>query len=260
MDAIMIGSGNTATVLGKLLVQKGIRVKQVWSRNPEHGLALADQLNAQSIDSFAQLTTEADLCILAVADQAIESIAAQLKLKRKVLVHTAGSVSMDVLKGASPNYGILYPLQSLRKELDELPEIPFLIDGNSDEVKTFLEDVALQLSGKASFANDEQRFNLHLGAVIVSNFTNHLYAITEQFCKDQQVSFSLLHPLIKEVAQRLQFDSAYHMQTGPASRGDIATIHKHLQLLEQNPQLQRLYQTLSDSILQMYHKKDELRS
>ncbi len=252
MNVVIIGSGNTATVLAQLIAAAGHAIVQVWSRDFLNATELATSVNANAIHSLHEITTDADLCIVAVTDKAIETIAAQLKLRKKVLVHTAGSVSINVLKNSSPNYGVLYPLQSLRKEMTAFPTIPFLVDGNSDEVKVLLYDFAKQLSGNAEFAADKQRLQMHLSAVIVSNFTNHLYVLAQDYCKQHQLSFQLLQPLISEVANRLQNEHAYDLQTGPARRGDEETIEKHLQLLQQHPQLFKIYQQLTESIKTMY--------
>lgn len=255
MNIVILGSGNTATVLAKMIHAAGHCVVQVWSRNPQHAMELAKQVQSAVITSLQEITTHADICIIAVSDKAIAEVASLLKLRKKLLLHTAGSVSREVLKNASPNYGVLYPLQSLRKERTVLPTVPFLIDGNSDDVKALLKDFALSLSDMVEVADDEVRLQMHLAAVMASNFTNHLYAVTEGFCTKHQLSFNLLQPLISEVANRLKEGHAVDMQTGPARRGDDETIQKHLQLLSADEHLQYLYQVLSESIHHLYHKK-----
>lgn len=255
MNIVILGSGNTATVLAKMMYAAGHYIVQVWSRDEQHAAELAKQVQSKVINTLQKITVDADLCMIAVSDKAIHEVAAELKLKKKVLVHTAGSVSMEVLKNASPNYGVLYPLQSLRKEMTVLPAVPFLIDGNSDDVKALLKDFALSLSDKVEVANDEARLQMHLAAVVASNFTNHLYALTEEFCKKRQLNFNLLFPLIQEVANRLNQGKAIDMQTGPARRGDEETIQKHLHMLEADEQLHDIYQLLSESIRHLYHKK-----
>ncbi len=255
MNIVILGSGNTATVLAKMMHAAGHSIVQVWSRNQQHAGELAKEVQATAINSLQEITTDADICMIAVSDKAISEVAAELKLKKKVLVHAAGSVSIEVLKNASPNYGVLYPLQSLRKEMNVLPSVPFLIDGNSDDVKALLHDFALSLSDKVEVANDEARLQMHLAAVIASNFTNHLYAITEEFCQKRELNFEFLHPLLKEVANRLGQGYAVDMQTGPARRGDEETIQKHLHMLEADEHLHDLYKLLSESIHHLYHKK-----
>ena len=114
---------------------------------------------------------------------------------------------------------------------------------------SILEEFARTLSGSVKRTNDEERLKLHTAAVIVSNFTNHLYAIAEDFCKQEQVSFDLLKPLILETANQ---DHAYFpadVQTGPAVRKDIQTLDKHLRLLHNYPKLRTTYLRLTDSIM-----------
>ncbi len=259
MNIVLLGSGNTATVLAKLMLAKQHSIVQVWSRTFANAHELTLWTGGKAVESLTDITKEADLYIIAVADDAVNSVAAPLQLKNKIIVHTAGSVSKEVLQNASANYGVLYPLQSLRKDMIAIPEIPFLIDANSKEVNVLLYDFAKELSGSVAFANDAERLHMHLAAVIVNNFTNHLYAVAENFCSEKQLHFQMLLPLIQETAQRLTQVSAKDAQTGPARRDDKATIDKHLQLLKEDEKLQFIYQTLSSSILDMYHKKEELR-
>lgn len=259
MNVILFGSGNTATVLAKLMVAKQHSVLQVWSRSVVNAQELTSKVGGIAVEFLKDITTDGDLYIIAVADDAITDVAAQLKLKNKMTVHTAGSVSKEVLKNSSSSYGVLYPLQTMRKEMAVIPEIPFLIDGGSEDVKVLISDFAKELSGSVAFANDEERLHMHLAAVVVNNFTNHLYAVAENLCKQQHLNFQMLLPLIQETAMRLTQFPAKNAQTGPAKRGDIATINKHLNLLKENKKLQFIYQTLSNSILDMYHKKEELR-
>lgn len=255
MNIVLLGSGNTATVLAKMIRKADHTIEQVWSRNPAHAEALAAKVNARAIATLNDITTEADLYIIAVSDSAIPELAKQLHFKRKIVVHTAGSVSKEVLKNCSPNYGVLYPLQSLRKEMMVIPPVPFLVDGSSDEVNVLLADFAATFADNVQPADDDTRLKMHLAAVMVSNFTNHLYALTEDYCKDRHLDFKLLHPLIIEVACRLTQGRAVDMQTGPARRGDEETIKKHLLLLEIDEHLQDLYHELSESIRRLYRKK-----
>jgi F420-dependent methylenetetrahydromethanopterin dehydrogenase len=88
-----------------------------------------------------------------------------------------------------------------------------------------------------------------VAAVVVSNFTNHLYVLAEDFCKKEEVDFALLAPLIKETAERIVHFSPAAVQTGPAARNDIFTIDKHLLILSDHPQLKNMYIKLTDSIM-----------
>jgi predicted short-subunit dehydrogenase-like oxidoreductase (DUF2520 family) len=249
MRIVIIGSGNVATVLGRLCKQKGHEIVQVVSRNAAHAKLLADELSCAFASYDEKLDESADIYIIAVADTALQELNSRIHLGNKLVLHTAGSVSKDVLKGISDNYGVLYPLQSLRKEMQYETDIPFLVDGNTADTITLVEDLAKTLSSNISKATDDERLKLHVAAVMVSNFTNHLYALAEDYCKKEHVDFGLLIPLIKETADRIQKFSPAAVQTGPAVRNDIFTIDKHLRILTDHPQLKYMYIKLTDSIM-----------
>ena len=144
----------------------------------------------------------------------------------------------------------MYPLQSLRKELNYAPVIPFLVDGNNDFTREAIFNLATSLSQPVSFANDETRLQYHVSAIIVSNFTNHLFALAKNYCDANKTDFNLLLPLIEEIVHRLHNYDPSTMQTGPAIRGDETTIQKHLQLLNEFPALKNIYEVMSNSIKQ----------
>ena len=249
MRIVIIGTGNTATVLGRLIQRSGHTVLQVIGRTYVGTERLGNRLHAPFTNESKEINTAGDLYILAVSDNAISQVASWLKVDKKLVVHTAGSVDSEVLSGCSKNYGVLYPLQSLRKEMDELPQVPFLVEGNTEDNGALIYDFASTMSENVQFATAQQRRITHIAAIIASNFTNHLYVLAEDFCNRENIDFDLLRPLIRETALRLERFSPTEMQTGPASRNDTETITKHLGLLDSYPIQKSVYEFLTDSIL-----------
>lgn len=248
MKIVIIGTGNTATVLGRKLKTAGHRIVQVFGRDSSAASKLAYELGTESTNYWNVVTRDADLYILAVSDIAIKEILEELQLPNKTIVHTAASVSKDVLKSASQHFGVFYPLQSLKKEVGHVPEIPIIIDASDESTLKELEILAYSISEQVLEAGDEQRMKLHLAAVIVNNFVNHLYALAEAYCNSEGLDFNLLHPLIKETAERISYISPSQTQTGPALRNDRDTIKKHLDLLKKYPHLREIYETFTRSI------------
>lgn len=249
MRVVIVGSGNVATALGRRIQKAGHEILQVVNHQADSAATLAAALGCAHTDFSGKLDTSADLYLLAIKDSALANINQFVHLGNRLVVHTAGSVTKDVLKEVSINYGVLYPLQSLRKEMEPGAEIPLLIDANSYESLTLLEDFAATISKQVQKATDEERLKLHVAAVIVSNFTNHLYTLAEDFCIREKVDFSTLIPLIKETANRLDGHSPADLQTGPAIRNDIVTLEKHLRTLDRHKQLKYLYLKLTESIM-----------
>lgn len=251
MDIVIIGSGNVAAVLGRKFVAAGHTIVQVLSRNATAASELAYEWDTKSANYTSLINKDADVYIIAVSDTAIPELANDLRLGDKVVAHTAASVKMDVLKEVTTNYGVFYPLQSLRKEQKLIPEIPIYIEAVNEKTHHMLYTLAQSIYKDPPLtAGIEKREKLHVAAVFVNNFTNHIFSLAEYYCQKEGITFSELLPLIDNTFARLHSASPSDMQTGPAIRGDKETIQKHMQLLEPYPQLLKLYQFLTDSITQ----------
>ncbi|HEV7781252.1 MAG TPA: DUF2520 domain-containing protein [Chitinophagaceae bacterium] len=251
MDIVIIGSGNVATVLGKKLKAAGHTILQVYSRNASAASKLAYELESESTNYKSLINKNAAVYLVSVTDDAIDDVVGELRLPGKVVAHTAASVPKEVLKKVTDHYGVFYPLQSLRKDMNTLPDIPLFFDGSDDKAKRTLEQLARSIAGeKVMEAGDDARAKLHVAAVVVSNFVNHLYSLAEDYCRKESIDFRQLLPLIEETALRLKDTSPKEAQTGPANRHDSETIQKHLELLKDHPQLKNIYILLTESIQQ----------
>ncbi|MBI1342741.1 MAG: DUF2520 domain-containing protein [Terrimonas sp.] len=249
MKIVMIGAGNVAAVLGRKFKAAGHTLLQVISRNSNAASALAYEWDTESTNYISLINRHADIYIIAVSDEAIGEVIKDLYLPGKVVAHTAAAVKMEILRPVTEDYGVFYPLQSLRKEMKTIPEIPVFIDAGTQRARQMLEKLAGSVSSEpVSFHSGDERLKFHIAAVVVSNFTNYLYALAEDYCKKEKIDFRLLLPLIKESATRLQEASPSSVQTGPAARNDQTTLQKHLLALEAYPELQKVYAFLSDSI------------
>ena len=253
MQIVIIGSGNVASVLAKLITLNNHQLLMIVGRNEQAVKSLAQKYNAPYSLSFNNIDQHADIYLLAVSDHAVEEVIGKIKIpKDKLVVHTTGSLSKNILQKTSFQYGVLYPLQSIRKEIEQLPQIPFFIDGNNQDAKNKIEAFAQTLSPLVSGANDEQRIKLHIAAVFVSNFNNFLLPVAEDFCSKENIEFQYLLPLMKETVMRLNDQSPKNVMTGPAIRKDTNTIEKHLQILEKYPDIKNLYRLLTEKIQQNF--------
>lgn len=251
MKIVIVGSGNVASVLGKKIITAGHLVVQVVAHNNRHqAAAVAAMLHAEVIADLSQLDVFADIYLLAISDTALTDMAALFPKVDGIVLHTAGAVPIRVLANASGKFGVLYPLQSLRKEKTDYGQVPLLIDGNTNETFETIKTFAGTISNLVQRSDDAYRLRLHTAAVVVSNFPNHLYRLASDYCNQESIDFNLLQSLITETADRLRQYAPALMQTGPAARNDVATIAKHVKLLANYPQLQALYKVLTASIQQ----------
>lgn len=241
---VILGAGNVANHLINIFLSKTeIQLIQVYARNITQITHLKDSI---SITNNIESIKEADVYIIAVSDDAINTISSKIKTKGLV-VHTSGSVSINSLKNTGRK-GVFYLLQSFSKDKKvNFDTIPFCLEAENKSDSKILETLALSIGKKIYFINSEQRKHLHVAAVFVNNFVNHLYSIGDDICDAYNVPFEILHPLIEETALKIQKLSPLDAQTGPAKRNDTETIKNHLDLL--NNKQQEIYTILTESII-----------
>lgn len=241
----IIGSGNVAQHLIKAFdASKTVEIKQVFSRNKE---ALSHLVAYEKIVSdYSELQT-ADLHIIAVSDNTISEVSEQLPFNNQFVVHTSGTSPIDVLDEKNRR-GVFYPLQTFSKSKNvDYSVIPFCLEAENTVDFKLLESVAKSISTAVYLINSEQRKALHVAAVFVNNFTNHLYQIGQEICEENQVPFAILRPLIQETADKINTLDPNEAQTGPAKREDSNTINAHLAFLEDENK-KNIYKILTQSI------------
>lgn len=256
-SVIIIGAGKVGTFLCHALSRAGYSISQIYSRTHEKAVKLASVFGAEAVDDIGALRKETGLVIVAVPDDEIKRIAGMVKDFQGIVVHTSGSVSIDVFKGKAKKSGVFYPLQTF----GEIPparadQIPVCIEASSGEVLDFLKEAAGKISSKVFQLDSEQRKVAHLAAVFASNFTNQLYRFSEEILRDSGLPFDLVRPLIEQTALKVMSMSPEDVQTGPASRGDIDTLKTHVELLRERPELIEIYIKFSKLLAKKHTGKD----
>jgi predicted short-subunit dehydrogenase-like oxidoreductase (DUF2520 family) len=241
----VIGSGNVAQHLIKAFAKSElVEIVQVYARKKE---TLSSLIEFDKITSDFEELQESDLYIIAVSDKAIADVSKQLPFQNRIVVHTSGAASLDVLD-AKNRKGVFYPLQtfSKNKEID-FSIVPLCLEAENTFDFRVLETVAKSISNAVFAINSDQRKALHVAAVFVNNFTNHLYHIGKEICGEHQVPFEILRPLIQETAEKINTLDPVDAQTGPAKRNDTNTIAAHLDYLT-NENQKNIYKLITQSI------------
>ncbi|HJV19053.1 MAG TPA: DUF2520 domain-containing protein [Sediminibacterium sp.] len=253
----LIGSGNLATVMGRVLHGHGLQIRQVYSPTLSNATLLANELGAEAINDIASLNANSAIYLLAVKDDALQAVAAKLKLFNSLVIHTAGSVSKDILRNAATRYGVLWPVKMVRKHMQTLTGATMVADGNTTEVTREIEELGKLFSSNIVCAGDHQRIQMHMLASLTANFSNHLYHLAAEICEKEQLSFSLFYDIITQSANSITTAHPRDTQAGPAFRGDESTIEKHLSLLKDYPETKHIYEMMTESIQKYYPTKKQ---
>lgn len=252
MRIVLIGAGNVATHLGAALIKGEHEVLQVFSRSNASAVTLADALQCQAINDLSALRKDADVYILSVSDAVLPDVAKNIPQTDALYLHTAGSMPIDVLP--MPRRGVLYPMQTFSKaRAMDFHQVPLLIESQTDE--SLLRSLAESLSNNVHVMTSQQRKRLHLAAVFACNFVNHMYDLSAQLLAEAEIPFEVMLPLIDETAGKAHKLPPHQAQTGPAVRDDQNVMHMHEEQLAHDPQKQRIYRLLSQSINLSFNKK-----
>lgn len=253
INVVIYGYGNVASALVDAfsvvfeihLTTTGRDSKKLKAFSEKHNVTIAT-----SIDLYL-----ADVVLLAVKDDVIEAVSKiVLPQTNGIVAHTSGTVGLDVF-GESRNTACFYPLQTFNGiTKPSFSTIPILISAKSDEIENKLISLGKTISNKVQTITPEAKKQLHLAAVIASNFTNTLLDEAEQILKKSNLPLDLLKPLLNQVVENTFRLSPYHAQTGPARRHDFGVIDQHLKMLKENPKMAEIYSLLSNLITEKYPK------
>lgn len=241
IDVVLLGYGNVGRHLHEVMeAAPEVAVQQIYNRSFINSVTTSQ---TQDINAL----TKADVYIIAVPDNVIGSFSQQLPLQDVLLVHTSGGVSLQTLSKRNRR-GVFYPLQTFSKNSQvDFKNIPICIEAEHPTDVALLNKLGCYLSSNVVEVSSEKREKLHLAAVFVNNFTNHLYAVAEAITAQHEIDFDLLKPLLAETAKKINLYSPSEVQTGPAKRNDTKTIERHLTILE-GSDYKALYKALTLSI------------
>lgn len=246
---LIAGTGNLATRLIAELSIKGEFVVSCWGRNHLH----VNQLVSSFGISPYSVNAKYDLTIVCVSDRAIEQVASALAANSKNMVHCAGSISIQTLAFEGGNYGVMWPVQSFSsKHPVSFEGISFVYESSNQTFNEHLIQFIECLRGKAVHMIEQDRKKMHLAAIFASNFSNAMYIAAFEWCTINKIDPVILLPLIRETAQRLEWNSPINLQTGPAKRNDNVVLSEHLNMLDEKPELKELYRVISNFIQQKY--------
>jgi predicted short-subunit dehydrogenase-like oxidoreductase (DUF2520 family) len=256
MNVSFIGSGNLAWHLAPALDNTDFAVREVYSRDPRHAAALVEKLYEADVKSVLDFSdSPSRIFIIAITDDAIQDIAQEVILPDdSILVHTSGSQPLSILGyAATANTGVFYPLQTFTKgKKVDFSELPIFIESDDAETEKVLMAMAKAVSKKVFRISSDNRKALHIAAVFASNFTNHMLTISQQLLADHNLSFDLLKPLISETMNKSLSLGPVQAQTGPARRGDLEILDRHMEFLAGDEQVAEIYKVISQHIVDTY--------
>jgi predicted short-subunit dehydrogenase-like oxidoreductase (DUF2520 family) len=256
MNVSFIGSGNLAWHLAPALDNTDFPVREIYSPNGRHAAALAEKLYQATVKHSLDFSaSQSGIFVIAASDDAIEEIAQEIVLpENAILLHTSGSQPLSVLGyAATPNIGVLYPLQTFSKgKKIDFKDVPLFIETDNKDTEKVVMAMAKAISKHIYKSSSADRKALHVAAVFASNFTNHMLTIAKDILEEHDLDLELLKPLIAETINKSLTIGPEDAQTGPAVRGDLEILDRHLEFLKGDKKTSEIYRLISQHIIDRY--------
>ncbi|MBS3914599.1 MAG: DUF2520 domain-containing protein [Bacteroidetes bacterium] len=244
------GNGNLGSSLLREFEQHRIHVSGIYSRSEPQNLPSSVRWCRYGTDQPARNS----IVFITVPDSHIAETESYFLKSGCYTVHTAGAVEINELKNS--DRGVFYPLQTFSTGIRvNWIGLPVLIETSDEELLEALFEIVAAFGARGMEADSDQRKAIHLAAVFANNFTNAMYGIAENLSKKAALPQDVLLPLMQQTVRKLEFLHADEAQTGPAKRGDIATIERHMQMLKNDSEYAKIYELLSNYILNHFNKK-----
>jgi len=249
----IIGSGNVAHHLASTFSKEGINVSHIYSRNSKTANTLARITDSIILNDISELPNQ--LCLVCVSDDSVIQVINAISPEIPV-AYTSGSVKINMITERE-RIGVFYPLQTFTKEREvDFFNVPIFIESNKDYFTSTLFDLAWMISRTVEHSSSEQRAEMHLAAIFVNNFTNHMVHLAQEYTRKNGIDFKFLEPLLNETIDKLNSSSAFKNQTGPAKRDDQNVINS--QQLKLSGDMKNVYNAITTSIINTHHKDDKL--
>ena len=240
-----IGLGILGKGLSIALAQTGHRVAGVYSRTQASAEWAAERIEECQVFSQAQaLCDQMDLVFVTTPDGVIGQVASEISWRPgQGVVHCCGAASEELLEPAARQgavTGAFHPCQTFAclddpgEAVDRLRGVTFAVAGNG-WVPGYLRGLAGALGGNAINVPDGQRPLYHAASIMACG---HMVALLRGAVRlwegmgfTQEEAVRALYPLCRSTLENVAGHGVVAAATGPAIRGDAATIESHLKAL-----------------------------
>ncbi len=265
----IVGAGNLGTALAFSLNEAGYPIEAVIARGEGKSLAKARHL-AKKVGARAMIGAEglkARVLWLCVPDREIQKAAAALAerfaRKGKIALHSSGALTSDELdafrrKGAAT--ASVHPLMTfVERSLPPLVGVPFAIEGDPAAV-TVSRRIARDLRGEAYSIRKEDKPAYHAWGTFTSPLLTVLLATTEHVAALAEVKGKVARrrmlPILRRTVENYGSVGAARGFSGPIIRGDVETVRRHLEVLQDAPIPRSVYIALARAALEYLPTKD----
>lgn len=246
MKISIIGIGRVGGALAIALARNEFEIENLVARKKENAEKIAEFIKSNILteNEFNQISS--DIVFITTQDFEVKKVAENLAKNlsdKPIVFHTSGSLSSEVLQSLRTigcQVGSIHPLVSVSDPVlgaGRFQDAYFCVEGDDEAVKV-AQEIVEKLGGKSFFIETKYKTLYHASAVTACG---HLVALIdvaiEMLTKcglDEKNAQEILLPLIKSTVENLLTQTTTDALTGTFARADVATLEKHLEVLQEN--------------------------
>jgi predicted short-subunit dehydrogenase-like oxidoreductase (DUF2520 family) len=258
----IIGMGRWGRSLHAALIAAGILPDELIVRERPTLSAPAGTV------SFRKARFDAQLVWLCVPDAAIAevatSISARMPLKGKIVIHSSGVYSSEVLlsaKRAGARIASVHPMMTFPTWTPvSLANVPFAIEA-APSISSKLQNLVMTLGGRPFLLSGAGKPLYHAAAVMASPLLVSLATAAREIATHAGLSTEdanmMLQPIMLLTIRNFFSNGGPSSFSGPFARGDAGTVSLHLAALKEHPSLQQVYRALANYALEALPVKNK---
>jgi predicted short-subunit dehydrogenase-like oxidoreductase (DUF2520 family) len=268
----IIGAGVVGTTLAAKLLRAGVPVAGLHGRKADLsdvGSALAGVLG--STGELPDIVSQSQVVIISVRDARIPEVARRLVDEKRlrpdqIVLHTSGNhAAAEMLAAAKPHVkgvGTLHPLIAVTDApgtLENLAGAYFGVEGDEAATRT-AKNLVRKMGGRPLSLKAENMSLYHAAAVMASNYVVALADLSRALLVaagvPEAAAVPALVPLMTSAVRNVAEVGLPAAMTGPAVRGDVGSIERHIAALEaKSPETLDLYRRLGREALRIARKR-----
>ncbi|HSA95160.1 MAG TPA: Rossmann-like and DUF2520 domain-containing protein [Acidobacteriota bacterium] len=265
----IVGAGRLGASLAAALVRRGWRIALIVDKDPRAAREARRIVGAgRASASLSRESKPGEVVIIAVPDDAIAAAAAALARSGagwtgRTVLHTSGLLParvLDPLRKKGARAASLHPAQAFpRKDTpaEAFKGISWGVEGDAEALRA-AERIVRALGGDILFVSERMKPLYHAACVLASNALVGLEAtaagLLNQAGIDEGTALRVLLPLVQGTLQNVKNLGLEKALTGPITRGDTATVRKHLAALRAAPGALEVYKVLGRRLLDVAGK------
>jgi len=278
MKVAVIGCGRVGWAFAGALARRPGKVSLagVHSREMDRARALIRWCGrGRAFAKVEEAAGAADVLLLCVSDAAIPTVASRLArgaVRGKVVLHTSGALGREPLASLARRgaiVGALHPLAAFpragsrgSRTIFSRP-LGFAISGDA-KAATISRGIVRALGGLAIDVPKGSRAAYHLAASLMANHVTVLALLALDLLRARARMRSpavtkAFIALLRTVSDRLEEEPSLQALTGPAARGDLTTLRRHLRVLAHDRDaLAETYRLLGGEAVRMSLRRGSL--